>query len=78
MTSGHHSLNNLIEAWRMTDAGRNQEIWEFLGWSRAQYECWLNTDEIPDVPLSSAAFALLQYSQVAEVLLGGVTEREPS
>jgi len=57
---GHHTLNTLIEAWRVTDAGRNQEVWAFLGWSQEQYEHWLNTDEIPDAPLSYAAFALLE------------------
>lgn len=37
-----------INAWH-NGAGQDQEIYEYLGWTREQYLLWVETWEIPDV-----------------------------
>jgi hypothetical protein len=40
------TVEEKIEAWHEGSAGRGQEIWEYLGWTREQYVVYVEKGEL--------------------------------
>lgn len=42
------ALEKKIEDWHFNGAGADQDLWEYLGWTREMYWDWASTGRLPE------------------------------